>query len=156
MISRSELPLRTPAALMMCAAAMAFAAQTRPPGSTGAHKPAAANAGHTRTAPARKAGMSDAELEKAIRARFAASKIGADHFEAHVQGGVATLEGHTDVIQHKGTATLLAKSAGAAQVVNHIQISQAAREKAAANLAKGRRRAQVKRGEVRSERTPSR
>ena len=137
-----------------CAAATAFAVETR--SAAGPHKPAAPSIAHARTAPARKANLSDAEIERAIRAKFAASKIGADHFEAHVQGGVATLAGHTDVIQHKGTATRLAKTAGASQVVNHIQISQAAREKAMANLAKGRRRAQVKRGELRSDRGEAR
>jgi hypothetical protein len=35
-------------------------------------------------------------------------------------------------------------------VVNKIQISQAAKDRAAANLAKGRRRVQVKRSEARS------
>ncbi len=107
-------------------------------------KPAAA--AHRRsTAPA---GPSDAEVEKAIRARLAASKISTDHFTVRVQGGVATLEGYTNVIQHKGTATRLAKNAGAVGVVNRIQISQEARQKAAANLAKGRRRAQIKRSEA--------
>jgi osmotically-inducible protein OsmY len=137
-----------------CAAATALAADTR--SAVVSHKPAPASTAHTRTAPARKTNLSDAEIERAIRAKFAASKIGADHFEAHVQGGIATLAGHTDVIQHKGTATRLAKTAGASQVVNHIQISQAARDKAMANLAKGRRRAQVKRGELRSDRGEAR
>lgn len=94
---------------------------------------------------------SDVELEKEIRARLAKSKIGQDKFQVRVQGGVATLEGKTDVIQHKGVATRLAKNAGAVAVVNHIQISEAAREKAAQNLETGRRRAQIKRGEPRSE-----
>jgi hypothetical protein len=92
--------------------------------------------------------LTDVQLEKAIRARFARSKISKNNFQVRVQGGVATLEGQTDIIQHKGTATRLARSAGAAQVVNKIQVSQAARDRAAANLAKGRRRAQVKRGET--------
>jgi hypothetical protein len=55
------------------------------------------------------------------------------------------------VIQHKGVATRLAKGGGAAAVANHIQISEAAREKAAGNLEAGRRRVQVKRGDARSE-----
>jgi hypothetical protein len=42
----------------------------------------------------------------------------------------------------------MARAAGARQVINKIVISQAAREKANANLAKGRRRVQVKRSEV--------
>ncbi len=100
----------------------------------------------------------DAEIEKSIRARLAKSKIGKDKFGVHVQGGVATLEGRTDVIQHKGTATRLAKNAGAIQVVNRIEVSQQAKDKAAANLANGRRRAQVTRNEstARSERPSSR
>jgi len=95
--------------------------------------------------------QSDAALEKAIRARFAESKIAADKFEVHVQGGRATITGNTDVLQHKGTATRLARAAGAGEVLNKIEPSDAAREKAAANLTKGRRRAQIKRGEARSE-----
>ncbi len=108
----------------------------------------------SQTAPHRRApaaASTDSEIEKAIRARFARSKIDADKFQVHVQGGVATLEGRTDVIQHKGVATRLAKAGGAVQVVNKIEVSAAARERAAANLAKGRRRAQIKRGEPRSQ-----
>jgi osmotically-inducible protein OsmY len=107
---------------------------------------------HKSTAPVaarpRQAAVPDAEVEKAIRSRFSASKISSHHFQVHVQGGVATIEGQTDVLQHKGTATRLAKSAGATRVVNHIAVSQAAKDKAAGNLAKGRRRAQIKRSEV--------
>lgn len=88
---------------------------------------------------------SDVELEKAIRARFAKSKISEDKFTVRVQGGVATLEGRTDIIQRKGTATRLARAAGAREVVNRIEPSEKARQKAADNLTKGRRRAQVKR-----------
>src|SRR5229473_1016447 len=109
---------------------------------------------HQRTAPPKagaKAGapaMSDAQIEATIRAKLAKSKIGADHFQVHVQGGVAIWEGHTDVIQHKGAATRMAKSAGAVAVKNHIQISDAAKLKAAGNLEEGRRRVQVKRGDA--------
>ena len=90
--------------------------------------------------------MADAELEKNIRERFSRSKIAKNNFQ--VQGAVATLTGNTDVIQHKGTATRLAKSAGAKRVVNHIRVSEAAQQKASSNLAQGRRRAQVKRSEA--------
>src|SRR5260370_26923646 len=62
----------------------------------------------------------DVQLEKDIRARLARSKISTDKFEVHVQGGVATITGKTDVLQHKGTATRLARNAGAAQVVNKV------------------------------------
>jgi len=92
----------------------------------------------------------DVEIEKAIRAKLAASKISKDKFEVHMQGGVATITGKTDVLQHKGTATRLAKNAGASKVVNRVEVSEAAKEKAASNLDSGRRRAQVKRSDVAS------
>lgn len=99
--------------------------------------PAVAVAASTPSKAASKPVQSDAALEQSIKARFAKSKISADRFTVHVQGGIAVIEGKTDVIQHKGTATRIAHSCGA-QVVNKIQISEAAREKAAANLAKHR------------------
>lgn len=92
--------------------------------------------------------LSDAELEKAIRARFARSKIAANNFTVRVQGGVATLEGRTGIVQHKATATRLAKAAGAKRVINKIEVSEEARRKASANLAQGRRRAQIKRSQA--------
>jgi len=45
----------------------------------------------------------------------------------------------------------MAKAAGALAVNNRIQVSDAAKEKAAANLETGRRRAQIKRGDARSD-----
>src|SRR5438309_4799736 len=109
---------------------------------------------HQRAAPTKAAPkLSDPQLESAIRAKFAKSKINANRFQVHVQGGIATLEGRTDVIQHKGTATRLAKTSGALAVNNRIQISDAARQKANANLEKGRRRVQLQRGEPRTETT---
>jgi osmotically-inducible protein OsmY len=80
----------------------------------------------------------DAQVERAIRAKFAKSKINAEHFTVSVQNGVATIEGKTNVIQHKGVATRLAKTGGAVTVENHIQVSEAARAKAAAKLAQVR------------------
>ena len=107
---------------------------------------------HQRESPSKAAPkLSDPQLESAIRAKFAKSKINADKFQVHVQGGVATIEGRTDVIQHKGTATRLAKTSGAVAVNNRIQISDAARQKATANLEQGRRRVQVQRSEPRTE-----
>lgn len=82
---------------------------------------------------------SDGDIEKAIRARFARSKISTNNFQVKVQGGIATIEGATNVIQHKGTATRLARSAGASGVVNNVKISEAARQKAAQYLRQGRR-----------------
>lgn len=89
----------------------------------------------------------DKEIETTIRAKLATSKIGKDGFTVRVQGGVAYWEGSTGVLQHKGTATRMAKAAGAKKVVNNIKVSEAAREKAADNLDQGRRRVQVKRSE---------
>ena len=134
-------------------AAFACYGQTNPAAkpATTAKKPAASAPSH---GSANRQALSDAQLEKDIRERFAASKIAADKFEVHVQGGRATITGNTDVLQHKGTATRMAHAAGATDVVNKIEPSEEAREKAAANLTKGRRRAQIKRTETvaRSER----
>ena len=91
----------------------------------------------------------DAQIEAEIRTRMAKSVIGKDGFKVRVQGGVAYWDGTTDVVQHKGAATRMAKSAGAKKVVNNIQIGDAAKEKAAGNLEQGRRRAQIKRSEPR-------
>jgi hypothetical protein len=93
----------------------------------------------------------DKEMEAVIRAKLAKSKIGKDGLSVHVQGGVAFWDGSTNVVQHKGAATRMAKTAGAKRVVNNIKVSDAAKETASANLEQGRRRAQVKRGEVRSQ-----
>ncbi len=101
------------------------------------------------------AALSDAEIQADLRMRLNRGKIAADHFQGTVHGGVATLTGHTDVIQHKGVATRLAKTAGARRVDNQIQISDAARKKAADNLATHQRsgtnqrtETPAKRGEV--------
>src|SRR6185369_5348705 len=93
----------------------------------------------------------DVQIEAEIRARLAKSVIGKDGFTVRVQGGVAYWDGTTNVVQHKGAATRMAKTAGAKKVVNNIKVSDAAKETAAANLEQGRRRAQVKRSEARSQ-----
>jgi BON domain len=95
--------------------------------------------------------LQDKETESVIRAKLAKSKIGKDGFTVRVQGGVAYWDGSTNVVQHKGAATRMAKTAGAKKVVNNIKVSDAAKETASANLEQGRRRAQVKRGEARSQ-----
>ena len=92
--------------------------------------------------------LSDAQIERNIRAKLAKSKISTNHFTVKVSGGVALLEGRTAVIQHKGVATRLAKSGGAIAVQNQIQISEEARAKAAARLAKYRGTAQLARATV--------
>ena len=77
---------------------------------------------------------SDAQIDATIRAKLAKSKIGKDGFRFKVARGVVTWEGTTNVVQHKGSATRMARSAGAVQVVNNIQVSDAAKAKAGANL----------------------
>ena len=84
-------------------------------------------------------GLSDAQVERDIKARLARSvKLSLDKFTVKVQGGIATFEGKTNVIQHKGAATRMAKTAGAKAVVNNIQISDAARKAAADRLRQGK------------------
>jgi hypothetical protein len=87
--------------------------------------------------------FSDAEIEATIKAKLAKSKIGKDGFEVHVKNEIATWTGSTSVVQHKGAATRMAKTAGAIQVINNIKISDQAKAAAAGNLT-GTRRAQVK------------
>jgi len=93
--------------------------------------------------------LQDVQLEAAIRTRLAKSVIGKDGLSVRVQGGVAYWDGTTNVVQHKGAATRMAKSAGAKKVVNNIKVGDDAKQKAAGNLEQGRRRAQVKRSEAR-------
>jgi hypothetical protein len=91
----------------------------------------------------------DKAIEATIRAKLAKSKIGKDGITVRVQGGVAYWEGSTSVVQHKGSATRMARTAGALRVVNNIKVSDDAKAKAAGNLDEGRRRAQVKRDDGR-------
>jgi hypothetical protein len=91
------------------------------------------------------ANLSDAQIEKDLRARLARSKLASSNFQFKIQGGIATIEGKTDVIQHKGVMTRMAKAAGARAVNNHIEISEAARRKAGARLKEGQQKAQIRR-----------
>jgi BON domain len=108
------------------------------PTTTAPAKPAVTRtqASQTKPSTAVPAASNDAAIERAIQARFARSKISTNGFTVRVQAGVAILEGKTGVIQHKGTATRLAKRAGARRVDNRIQISEAARQRAVANLSR--------------------
>lgn len=72
--------------------------------------------------------MSDMALERAITQRFAKSAIASNGFTVSVSGGVATLRGIAQVAQHKGVATRLARSAGARQVRNQIELGAPARD----------------------------
>ena len=96
--------------------------------------PASAASNSTTGTAARSIPHTDSQIDATIRTKLAKSKIGKDGFHFHVQHGVVTWEGTTNVIQHKGSATRMAKAAGATQVVNNIQISDSARAKATANL----------------------
>ena len=89
-------------------------------------------------------GLSDAQIELDLRARLSRSKLATKKFQFRVQGGIATLTGRTEIIQHKGIMTRMARAAGARAVVNNIEISEAARVKAVARLESGRRKALVK------------
>lgn len=88
--------------------------------------------------------FSDAEIEATIKAKLAKSKIGKDGFQVHVRDRVATWTGSTSVMQHKGAATRMAKTAGALRVVNNIKVSDDAAAGAKGNLNAGPRHAQVK------------
>jgi osmotically-inducible protein OsmY len=97
---------------------------------TGASKPAAVPT---------KRGLPDAQIERNIKARLAKSKmtlVGKERFTVSVKDGVATIEGKTNVIQHKGAATRIAKLSGAIAVQNRIEVSEAAKAKAVARLRK--------------------
>jgi BON domain len=90
--------------------------------------------------------FSDAEIEATIKAKLAKSKIGKDGFQVHVKDQVATWTGTTNVLQHKGAATRMAKTAGAIQVVNNIKVSDDAVQKAHGNINGRPRHVQVKPG----------
>ena len=116
--------------LCVVAAAVAFAASPKP------------------------APVNDAAIEANIRAKFAKSKIAEEHFKVSVKSGVAQLEGKTDIPQRKGVATRLAKTGGARQVVNNIQVGEAARKKLSDRLAKARETRAVTAASSNSKSTP--
>jgi hypothetical protein len=98
------------------------------------------------------AAVPDSELESRIRARLENSKISSNGFQVRVKNGTAILTGKAEVMQHKGVATRLAKAAGAVKVDNRIQVSEAARARASATLARAREQAKIaKRTQPRSE-----
>lgn len=86
-------------------------------------------------------GRSDAEIASVFRAKLAKSKLVGDGIEIKVERGVATLRGKTEILQHKGTATRMAKSSGATEVRNQIVISDAAKKAAVERLASARQKA---------------
>jgi hypothetical protein len=89
--------------------------------------------------PAPAPSAADAAIESTIKAKLSRSKIGANNFKFRVQNGVVYWEGATDVAQHKGAATRMARTSGAKRVVNNIRVSEAGRAKARAHLSNSRR-----------------
>jgi len=91
-------------------------------------------AANTPARPAASSPPNDSQISAAIRTKLAKSKIGADGFKFRVEKGVVTWEGHTEVPQHKGAATRMARAAGAVQVINNIEVGAAGKAKASAQL----------------------
>src|SRR3982074_802121 len=85
-----------------------------------------------------------AATEDTTSTKLAKSKIGKDGIQVRVHNGVATWTGITNVMQHKGAATRMARTSGAIQVINNIKISDEARLRAFGNTSGEPRRAQVK------------
>lgn len=98
--------------------------------------PVSASTAKSTTSVQRVGAVPDSQIDAAIRTKLAKSKIGKDGFKFHVQRGVVTWEGFTNVAQHKGSATRMAKTAGASQVINNIQVSASAKAAATSNLRK--------------------
>lgn len=87
----------------------------------------------------------DAQIERTIKSKLAKSKLAADHFTFTVVKGVVTIEGTTNVMQHKGAMTRMAKVSGATSVRNNIRVSDVARAKAAAAFAGSRKTSAISR-----------
>ncbi len=132
--------------------------------SLGAQTPTAQTKAPPKPAPSanpQNSAQQDKDIENAIRTKLARSKIGKDGFTIRVQGGVAYWEGTTGVAQHKGSATRMARTAGATRVVNNIAVNGSAmnnaktsgesKPAAAGNPAQGPRRVEVKQAEPRGE-----
>jgi hypothetical protein len=91
--------------------------------------PLAAGASPTKTtAAAQPRAVSDEQLEATIKTKLGKSKIGKDGFHFKVQRGIVTWEGNTNIGQHKGAATRMARTSGAVEVINNIKVSNAAKD----------------------------
>jgi hypothetical protein len=104
-----------PRPVVVTPSGQAQAKQKAEPASDTAEKPA--------ISPRKAGNADDRAMEAKIREKLAKSKSAPDGFTFHVQAGVVTWEGSTEVPQHKGSATLMAKSAGARAVVNNIKVN---------------------------------
>ncbi|HVW08942.1 MAG TPA: BON domain-containing protein, partial [Bryobacteraceae bacterium] len=100
-----------------------------PASPAGAQKAVAKSASHAGSA---------LEIEKNIQAKLAKSRLAPEHFTVSVSGGVATIGGVTDIPQHKGVMTRMAKASGATAVRNNIRVSAAGKAKATETFAKAR------------------
>jgi BON domain len=114
-------------AALSCLVVLGAGLQAAPAGSGG-------RAPSTTTAKPAAGTVSDAQLDATLRAKLAKSKVGKDGFKFHVQHGVVTWEGQTSVPQHKGAATRMARTSGALQVINNIQVSDEAKAKSLSQL----------------------
>jgi len=72
--------------------------------------------------------VSDEQLEASIKTKLTKSKIGKDGFHFKVQRGIVTWDGTTNIGQHKGAATRMARSSGAVQVINNIKVLNAGKD----------------------------
>jgi hypothetical protein len=68
----------------------------------------------------------DAAIEKSLKARLMRSKLKQDGLTFVVKDGVVEWKGEVGVPQRKGTATRMAKAAGATRVVNGIVVRRGA------------------------------
>jgi osmotically-inducible protein OsmY len=72
----------------------------------------------------------DADIQKCIADKFAASeKLKPQDFQATVSGGAATLTGNAANAGSKGSATRIAKSCGTSSVTNNITAPPVAKSK---------------------------
>jgi osmotically-inducible protein OsmY len=97
-------------------------------GFTPALSPLSAATSPPKTAASTHATVSDEQLEANIKTKLNKSKIGKDGFKFKVQHGIVTWEGTTNIAQHKGSATRMARSSGAVQVVNNIKVLNTAKD----------------------------
>ena len=87
---------------------------------------------------------SDAEIARKFREKLSKSKLKSEGIQIKVEKGTATITGRTDILQHKGTATRMAKSSGATQIHNEMVVGEAARKAAGERLAASRNKAFAK------------
>ena len=97
--------------------------------------------------------LDDAAIVAKIKTKIAADRLSnLWSIDVGSHEGVVTLGGTVDTPERRDRIGQVASGAtGVKNVVNNIKVSDAAKETAAANLEQGRRRAQVKRSEARTQ-----